>query len=140
MIGMENLNFYLWVMNASSRVKIMVYSIIVGVIGSLVLVAFFTSWMALDTIDKLMPYIIGFNGALTGYNLTKNSDNSLKFKRIYAVGSGATMVIITTVILNMVMFHLMGGYLIYFTDVILLTVIGGVFSGLGAILAIKYLT
>jgi hypothetical protein len=32
----------------------------------------------------------------------------------------------------------MGGYLIYATDLMVLTLIGAVFSGLGALLAIKY--
>ena len=116
----------------------MVCSIIVGVIGSLVLVGFFTSLMSFDTIEKLMPYIIGFNAALTGYNLTKESDNILKYKRLFAVSSGIMMVIIAVMILNMVMFHLMGSYLIYFNDAIFLIIVGGILSGLGAILAIKY--
>ena len=136
---MENLNIYLWVMNTSNQVKPIVFSILVGVIGSLVLVGFFTSLMSLDTIEKFLPYIIGFNAALTGYNLMKNSDNNLKFIRIYAISSGAVMVIIAAVILNMVMLHLMGDTFIHLPDTIFLIIIGGVFGGLGAILAIKYL-
>ena len=126
-------------MNKTDQVKTIAYPIIVGIIGSLVLVGFFTSLMSFDTIEKLLPYIIGFNAALTGYNLVKKADNSLNFKRIYAISSGVLMVIITSVILNLVMLHLMGGYLIYLTDAIFLIIIGGVLSGLGAILAIKYL-
>jgi hypothetical protein len=95
--------------------------------------------MSFDTIEKLLPYIIGFNAALTGYNLIKKTDNSLKFKRIFAISSGVLMVITTAVILDLVMLHLMGSYLIYLTDAIFLIIIGGVSSGLGAILAIKYL-
>ena len=136
---MENLNIYLWAMNKTDQVKTIAYPIIVGIIGSLVLVGFLTSLMSFDTIEKLLPYIIGFNAALTGYNLIKKADNNLNFKRIYAISSGALMVIITAVILNLVMLHLMGGYLIYLTDAIFLLIIGGVSSGLGAILAIKYL-
>lgn len=136
---MENLNIYLWAMNKTDQVKTIAYPIIVGIIGSLVLVGFFTSLMSFDTIEKLLPYIIGFNAALTGYNLIKKADNSIKFKRICAISSGVLMVIITAVILNLVMLHLMGGYLIYLTDAIFLLIIGGVSSGLGAILAMKYL-
>lgn len=135
---MENLNIYLWAMNKTDQVKTIIYPIIVGIVGSLVLVGFFTSLMSLDSIEKLLPYIIGFNAALTGYNLIKKTDNSLKFKRIYAISSGVLMVILTAVILNLVMLHLMGGYAIYLTDTIFLIIIGGVSSGLGAILAIKY--
>lgn len=136
---MENLNIYLWAMNKTDQVKTIAYPIIVGIIGSLVLVGFFTSLMSFDTIEKLLPYIIGFNAALTGYNLIKKTDNNLKFKRICAISSGVLMVITTAVILNLVMLHLMGSYLIYLTDAIFLIIIGGVLSGLGAILAIKYL-
>jgi hypothetical protein len=136
---MENLNIYLWAMNKTDQVKTIAYPIIVGIIGSLVLVGFFSSLMSFDTIEKLLPYIIGFNAALTGYNLIKKTDNSLKFKRIFAISSGVLMVITTAVILDLVMLHLMGSYLIYLTDAIFLIIIGGVSSGLGAILAIKYL-
>ena len=136
---MENLNIYLWEMNKTDQVKTIAYPIIVGIIGSLVLVGFFSSLMSFDTIEKLLPYIIGFNAALTGYNLIKKTDNSLKFKRIFAISSGVLMVITTAVILDLVMLHLMGSYLIYLTDAIFLIIIGGVSSGLGAILAIKYL-
>ena len=136
---MENLNIYLWAMNKTDQVKTIANPIIVGIIGSLVLVGFFTSLMSFDTIEKLLPYIIGFNAALTGYNLIKKTDNSLKFKRIRAISSGVLMVITTAVILNLVMLHLMGSHLIYLTDAIFLIIIGGVLSGLGAILAIKYL-
>ena len=136
---MENLNIYLWAVNKTDQVKTIAYPIIVGIIGSLVLVGFFTSLMSFGTIEKLLPYIIGFNAALTGYNLIKKTDNSLKFKRICAISSGVLMVITTAVILNLVMLHLMGSYLIYLTDAIFLIIIGGVLSGLGAILAIKYL-
>jgi hypothetical protein len=136
---MENLNIYLWAMNKTDQVKTIAYPIIVGIIGSLVLVGFFTSLMSFDTIEKLLPYIIGFNAALTGYNLIKKTDNSLKFKRIFAISSGVLMVITTAVVLDLVMLHLMGSYLIYLTDAIFLIIIGGVSSGLGAILAIKYL-
>lgn len=136
---MGNLNIYLWAMNKTDQVKTIGYPIIVGIIGSLVLVGFFTSLMSFDTIEKLLPYIIGFNAALTGYNLIKKTDNSIKFKRICAISSGVLMVITTAVILNLVMLHLMGSYLIYLTDTIFLIIIGGVSSGLGAILAMKYL-
>jgi uncharacterized membrane protein len=139
MEGMGNLKIYLWAMNTSDQIKPIVFSIIIGVIGSLVLVGFFSCLMSIDTIEKLLPYIIGFNAALTGYNLIKNTDNSLKLKRTYAISSGVVMVVTTAVILNLVMLHLLGSYLIYFTDAISLIIIGGVSSGLGAILAIKYL-
>jgi len=63
----------------------------------------------------------------------------LKYKRICAVGAGIVMVIITAVLLDMIFLYLMGGHLIFLTEFMVLIVLGSVFSGLGAILAIKYL-
>jgi hypothetical protein len=47
------------------------------------------------------------------------------------------MVIITVVLINIIFFNLMGGYLIYINELILLIAIGAIFSGLGAILAVN---
>lgn len=140
MTHMEYTNVYLWIMNKSDLFKKIAYSIIVGVLGSLLLVVFFTTLMSYGTIEKLLPWVIGFNAALTGFNLINKTKNSLQYKRISAVGSGIMMVIITVVLINIIFFNLMGGYLIYIKDLIFLIAIGAVFSGLGAILAIKYLT
>ena len=138
---METTNIYLWIMNKSDLFQKIAYSIIVGVFGSVLLVVFFSSLMSLGTIEKLLPWVIGFNAALTGYNLINKTNNSLKYGRISAAGSGIMMVIITVVLLNIISFNFMGGYLIdiNITDLILLLVVGAVLSGLGAILAIKYL-
>jgi len=114
-------------------------AIFIGVAGSMLLVIFFTGVMSLSTIEKSLPWIIGFNAALTGYNLINKTGHTLKFKRICAVGAGMVMVIITAVLLDMIFFYLMGGHLIFLTELMVLIVLGSVFSGLGAILAIKYL-
>jgi len=126
-------------MNKSDLFKKIAYSIIVGALGSLLLVVFFTTLMSLGTIGKLLPWVIGFNAALTGFNLINKTKNSLKYKRIYAVASGILVAVIAGVLINIIFFNLMGGYVIYIKDLIFLIAIGAVFSGLGAILAIKHL-
>ncbi|MEA1947855.1 MAG: hypothetical protein U9N83_11220 [Thermodesulfobacteriota bacterium] len=136
---MEYTNVCLWIMNKSDPFKKIAYSIIVGVLGSLLLVVFFTTLMSYGTIEKLLPWVIGFNAALTGYNMIKRTNNRINYKRISAVGSGILMVIITVVLINIIFFNLMGGYLIYINELIFLIAIGAVFSGLGAILAVKYI-
>ena len=111
----------------------------VGSLGSLLLVVFFTTVMSYGTIEKLLPWVISFNAALTGYNLINRTNNSLKYGRISAVGGGIFMVIISVVLINIIFFHFMGVYLIYFTELILFIAIGAFSSGLGAILAIKHI-
>ena len=126
-------------MNKSELLKKTAYCIMVGSLGSLLLVVFFTTVMSYGTIEKLLPWVISFNAALTGYNLINRTNNSLKYGRISAVGGGIFMVIISVVLINIIFFHFMGVYLIYFTELILFIAIGAFSSGLGAILAIKHI-
>jgi uncharacterized membrane protein required for colicin V production len=95
--------------------------------------------MSYGTIEKVLPWIIGFNAALTGYNLINRTNNRLKYERICAVGSGILMVIITVMLINIIFFNFMGFYPIYMNELIFLITIGAVFSGLGAILAINFI-
>jgi hypothetical protein len=136
---MEYTNACLWIMNKSDLFKKIAYSIIVGVLGSLLLIVFFTTLMSYGTIEKLLPWIIGFNAALTGYNLINRTNNRLKYERIFAVGSGILMVIITVLLINIIYFNLMGFYPIYINELIFLITIGAVLSGLGAILANNFI-
>jgi hypothetical protein len=139
MTFMEYTNVYSWIMSRSDLLKKNAYSIIVGILGSLLLVIFFTTLMSYGTIQKLLPWVIGFNAALTGYNLINRTNNRLKYERISAVGSGILMLIITVVLINIVFFNLMGFYPIYMNELFFLITIGAALSGLGAMLANNFI-
>ena len=114
------------------------HAIFIGVFGSVLLVIFLVGMMFIGAVEKLLPFIIGFNAALTGYNLVSRTKNSLKPKRIWSLVSGIVTVIISVLILNIAFYNYTGGYIVYMTDFLFLIFIGGVFSWLGAILAIRY--
>ena len=114
-----------------------IYAIFIGVFGSILLVMFITTLMTIGTFKKLLPYIIGFNAALTGYNLMTRIKESLKYKRLWGLISGITMVVGVTSILNIAFYYYTAGYIIDMSDFLILVFIGAVFSWLGSILAIK---
>ena len=114
-----------------------IYAIFIGVFGAVLLVMFFAGLMTIGTIERLLPYIIGFNAALTGYNLISRIKGRLKHKRLWSVISGMIMVVIAALILNIAVYYRTGGYIVYMIEFLLLMLIGAVFSWLGAILAIK---
>lgn len=116
-----------------------IYAIVIGGFGSIFLVMFFTGVMAIGVINKLLPFIIGFNTALTGYNLISRTKNRFKHKRIWGLISGIASVVIAVLALNLAFLYYTGDYFVYMADFLFLALIGGVFSWLGAILAIKYL-
>ncbi len=115
-----------------------IYSMFIGVFGSILIVMFFTGVMSMGTIEKLLPFIVGFNAALTGFNLMTRTKDSLKYKRLWSLLSGIILVVGVTLILNIAFYYLTGDYIVFMTDFFILAVTGGVFSWLGAILAIKY--
>ncbi|MCG6974666.1 MAG: hypothetical protein LJE66_16165, partial [Desulfobacterales bacterium] len=47
---------------------------LIGIVGVVLLVIFCAGLIRIGTINKLLPFIIGFNAALTGYNLVRRAD------------------------------------------------------------------
>ena len=111
---------------------------LIGFFGSLLLVMFFIGVMSVRTIEKLLPFIIGFNAALTGYNLIIRIKDGLKYKRILSAVSGILMVVSVVLMLNIAFYYYTGDYIVSITDFLLLAFLGGVFSFIGAILAMRY--
>ena len=114
-----------------------IYAISIGVFGAVLLVMFFAGLMTIGTIEKILPFIIGFNAALTGYNLISKIKEHLKYKRIWSIISGIIMVGAVVLILNIIFYYFTDGYIVDMVPFLFLVLIGGVFGWLGSILAIK---
>ena len=111
---------------------------LIGIFGVVLLVIFLTGLVPIGTVEKFLPFIIGFNAALTGYNLISRAKGHLEYKRMWGAVAGMMMVIGAALILNFASHYYTGGYVVYIADFLILVPIAGVFSFLGAILAIRY--
>ena len=120
-------------------IRLVIYRVGVGVIGSLILVFFLMGLMSISGSVANMPWIIGFNAALTGYTILDKTRGRLKRKWIVTLGSGALMVVTVCLCLTITGVYLIGDYLLSEGDLILLSIIGISCSGLGGWLAVKYL-
>ncbi len=126
------------IMKASRACRI-AGSIGAGVIGSMILVMFFTALMPVVSLSRLMPWVIGFNCALTGYMLLDKTRNSLKHKRAAAFCSGGLVVMLVCGIIFLIVPSIPGFFSVTVTHLAWWLLVGVIFSGLGGILAIKYL-
>jgi hypothetical protein len=135
-----NLNYYTHtlVKIGSTRFGKTLYSILAGAAGTSILVIFFAGIMRASTIGFLLPVVIGFNAALTGYMVLEKTRNAFKHKRSVSIGTGAAMVLTATLILNTLFFKGAGIYLIFSADLLLLLLVAVVFSWLGGSIAVKY--
>jgi len=111
------------------------YSILAGVFGALILIIFLDGVLAFEPLMKLIPWILGFNAALTGYSLIDKTRERLPYKRLYAMGSGGLVVILVCLLLTLAFDY---GTLVTIPQLVMYGVIGVVSSGFGAWLSTKY--
>lgn len=123
----------------ATRLGQTLYSICVGVVGTLILVGFLSSFMAPTAMDALLPFIIGFNTALTGYNVIEKTRGAFRHRRLVAVGAGLTVVLVAAAAMNLIFWRLAGIGLVSMGKFWILIIVGSVASWLGGVLAIKYL-
>jgi hypothetical protein len=115
------------------------YSICVGAVGTVILAVFLAGMMQPTTLDILLPVIIGFNAALTGYMAVEKSKHIVRRQFLLAMGSGIFMVLLATIFLNIIFFQWAGFILIGLGTLVIMLVVGLIASGLGGKLCVKYL-
>ena len=128
-------------MNSNKKLaKNMAYSILAGVFGSILLLGFLTTLASMGTVVKFIPWVIGFNSALTGYTLIDRCGCELNHKHRAAVMSGFLNALITYVAVGAAVFYLTDGGIFSLRYLPVYLMIGCVLGWLGALLAIKYLS
>ena len=116
-----------------------VYSILVGAVGTVILVAFFN--MVVTPVDsiKFLPVIIAFNAALTGYMVLEKTRSFFQHKWLVAVISGLAVTLLSFFALNTLFLHIAGLLLINWTQLLIMLAIGIGASWFGGVLAINHL-
>ena len=114
------------------------YSILIGVVGTVLLVFFLTFLIESVQVLKFIPWIIAFNSAIAGYSLMDKTRDRLKRKEIFSICAGVLTVTISFIVLNLIFMLSHGEYLLTRIDLLLFLILGVACSELGAVLAIKY--
>jgi hypothetical protein len=116
----------------------LVRSILAGSMGVVILVIFLATILHPATLSKLLPLIIVFNTALTGYMVIDQTRDDIKHRRTLAVISGIAAMLSAALVLNILFIKTVGYSLIAFGDLPLLLISSTIAGGLGGMLAIKY--
>ena len=123
----------------STRYGKIFYSVSAGAIGAVILVAFLAGFLRAGAIEKVLPVIIGFNAALTGYMAVEKSRHIVRRQHLLAMGSGITMVLLATIFLNIIFFQWAGFILVGLGTLLIMLAVGLIASGLGGKLCAKYM-
>jgi hypothetical protein len=115
------------------------YAVFTGVCGTLILVAFLNAILNAYQVMKILPFIVAFNTAMTGYSLIDKCRERIRRKHAWALGAGLATVFFCAGLLVSFSLYFIGENLLGLKLFLFLVIIGAVCCELGALLAVKYL-
>ncbi len=113
-------------------------AVLIGAGGTLIILMFLATIMPLSKAVNFVPWLIGFNTAMTGYSVVEKTRTSLKNRYMVSIGAGLLTVFITALILIVLSIYTFGANLFGRVDLLIFLIIGAVCSWIGAWLAVKY--
>ena len=113
-------------------------AILIGAGGTLIILMFLATIMPLFKAVNFVPWLIGFNTAMTGYSVVEKTRTSLKNRHVLSIGAGLLNVFITALMLILLSIYTFGVNLFGLVDLLIFFIIGAVCSWIGAWLAVKY--
>ena len=117
----------------------MASAVLIGVCGTILVIMFLATFLSIFKIVNFIPWLIGFNTAMTGFSLIEKTRDRIVHKHLWAVSAGLVNAALTCGILTIFSFHFLAENLLGFRMILFLFIIGAVCSELGARLAVKYL-
>ena len=114
------------------------YAVFSGVCGTLILVVFLNAILNVFQVIKIIPFIVAFNTAMTGYALIEKCRERIRPKYAWVLGAGLATVVFSGGLLVSFSLYFLGENLLGLKLFLFLIIIGAVSSELGALLAVKY--
>lgn len=113
-------------------------AVLMGVFGTIIVCTFLAAILPLSNVVSFIPWLIGFNTAMTGFSLVEKTRDSLKYRHIAAIGAGIANTLITVGALIGLSVYTIGMNLISPVDLAIFLAIGAACGEFGAWLAAKY--
>ena len=113
-------------------------AVLIGVCGTILVIMFLATILPLSKAVNFIPWLIGFNTAVTGYSLVEKTRASLKHRHMASISAGVSNVLITAGVLSGLSVYAIGINLVSTVDLMIFLVIGAACSEFGAWLGAKY--
>ena len=113
-------------------------AVLIGVCGTILVIMFLATILPLSKAVNFIPWLIGFNTAVSGYSLVEKMRASLKHRHMASISAGVSNVLITAGVLSGLSVYAIGINLISTVDLMIFLVIGAACSEFGAWLGAKY--
>jgi hypothetical protein len=113
-------------------------AVLIGVCGTILVFMLLATILPLSKAVYFIPWLIGFNTAVTGYSLVEKTRASLKHRHMASISAGISNVLITAGVLSGLSVYAIGINLVSTVDLMIFLVIGAACSEFGAWLGAKY--
>ena len=114
------------------------WSVLSGVIGTLILAGFFSMIMSLDLLSVLLPMIVAVNASISGYMLIDRAEADMSRKHSRAVAVGMTLAVLSFVSINLFCMRIGGFFLMSTAQALMAVAFSGISAWAGSVLAVKY--
>ena len=114
------------------------WSVLSGVIGTLILAGFFSMIMSLELLSMLLPIITGVNASISGYMLLDRAEADMTRKHSTAVTVGMVVAVLSFVAINVFCLRIGGFFLMSTGEALCAVAISGIGAWAGSVLAVKY--
>lgn len=114
------------------------FSIASGLFGSIILAVFLSGVISAGKTADIMPLIIGFNGAVSGYKAVDLLKGSLRHLKTVGTIAGTAAGVLAWPVLNIVSFYAAGLFILTAGDLATFTAVSGMTGYLGSFTAVRY--
>ena len=113
-------------------------AVLTGVGGTLLVTLFLTTFLPILKVVHFIPWLIGFNSAMTGYCLVDKTRDALGHRQLMAAAAGLANALITAAAFISLSIYSLDTNLFGPREVIIFAAIGTACSAAGAWLAARY--
>lgn len=129
---------FVYIVCALPAIQAFGWSMLSGIIGTLILAGFFASIMSLELLSMLLPVMVGVNASISGYMLIERAEDEIKNKNSMSAAVGLLVALLSIVAINAICIKI-GGFFLTSGPQALAAVTIGIISGWsGGVLAEKY--
>ncbi len=114
------------------------WSLLSGIIGTLILAGFFSGIMSLELLSMLLPLIAGANASISGYMLIERAEEEFTRKNMASAAVGLLVALLSIIAANAICFNMAGFFLLSGSQALVATAMGIIGGWSGGVLAVKY--
>jgi hypothetical protein len=102
---------FVYIICTLPAIQAFTWSVLSGLIGTLILAGFFYTIMSLELLSFLLPLIAGINASISGYMLIERAENEFRHTNLVSLAAGVVVALFSFIAINGFCYK-MGGFIL----------------------------